>query len=353
MTPAGLDYGPTLNTAGKTQPRLQIMPDIVNTPLKKVKILQSVQPRDSIDQELVGEWAELLIADPSFQMPPGVAYQNPKTHEIVLSDAFHRHAAYVIAERTLFPLEIREGDAEDASLNALTANSKHGRQLNRFERSAAIQKFFAHSKRGDRSQADIADLFGVSVTTVERALAEGRKQGKIEHSRQSNIEKSPSNEGNSTGGLSTREPKERFSAEVLEAINKIGECNQHAKTALLNGSIRKPDDELLSFSELDCPRQVQLAPYFLTADLSLKAAINAISKRPTDVDCRVRELIQYAQLKGVDQSFYYFEDSVEVTVTLLAQTPASEPVQKTLSAKAKVEAALGVPAPVEESEDLI
>lgn len=281
--------------------------DIQNIAVKKLKILSSVQPRESIDQDTASGWAELLAEDPTFQFPPGVAFQNPRTHDIVLADGFTRQSAYVIAERTLMPIDVREGDEGDATWFALGANNKHGRPLSPLERHGAIEKALRHRNRAELTNKELARALGVSLRMVERTITVSKKAA--------------------TKDRIDKMPKDKFSAEALAAIDKIGLCNEQAKIAILQGAIKKPDDELIAFAEYDCALQLKLAPFFFTAELTLANAINAIEKRPTAIDRPLEEYILYTMMRGVDQQFYFFSDTVEVHIGLLAQTPEASIVK--------------------------
>lgn len=278
------------------------MSEIENVPVRKLKCLHNVQPREEIDGERVQAMAELLMEDPEFQFEPGKAFRNPRNGDLLVADGFTRRAAYEVAERHLMPMDIEEGDEGDASWYALSANARHGKPLTTSETHLAIGRALEHRNRKDMSQEQLAKMLGISARTIRRHVEEHRPKPK------KSVERGES------------EPKEKFSAEVIEAIDKIGECLPNAKIAILNGSIKKPEDELIAFAELDCETQTKLASYFFTADLSLKGAINAATKRPADVDSAIRDYINYTQLKGVGQTWYFFGDSVSVEICLLIET---------------------------------
>lgn len=307
--------------------------DIQNIAVKKIRILASVQPRDAIDEEVASGWAELLIEDPEFQMPAATAFQNPETQDVILSDGFTRLRAYMIAERHLMPVDVKEGDSEDAAWFAMFANGKHGRPLSQWERRAAIEKALSHRNRGEMTQEEIAKLFGVSLRTVATVASEHRKTGRNPQSPSENVQNCTS----SVPTLSKGEKKERFSPEILEAIDKVGACLPNAKVAILNGSINKPEDELLAFAELDCETQVKLAQYFFSGGMSLKNALNTIAKRPTSDERPMREFLAYAQMHGTDQTFYFYDDTIEVFIGLLAQTPPEQITHTTTRQTVSVE----------------
>lgn len=293
------------------------MSDIQNLPCKKLLIRQAVQPREELDDELVQSFAELLMEDPEFQFEPVVAFQTPRNGDLIVADGFHRVAGYKTAERTLIPVLVHEGDEGDASWYALTANSRHGKPLNRQETYDAVVKALDHRNRKELSFAQLGKLFGRAERTIYRINQEYRKAP----------------EKKKTSESSEREQKEKFSPEVIEAIDKIGSCLPNAKVAILNGSIKKPEDELIAFAELDCETQTKLASYFFTHSMTLKGAMNAAAKRPSDIDAPMRDFIQYTQLRGVGQTWYFHGDTVSVEVTLLVETPEEE-VTKPIKSKA-------------------
>ncbi len=296
--------------------------NIESIPVRKIKKLKSVQPRFETDQERVGDFAELLMENDQFEFPPLIVFRNGGD-EVILADGFTRHGAYEVAERKLVACDVREGGELEASWFALSANMRHGTPLNRDEKRVVLYKALDHPNRGHMSIDELAHMLGVSARTVDRAIADRKVEARKE--------KAPKKE------------KAAWSSEAMAAIVKIGECNEAAKVGLLDGSIKKPEDELIAFAEYNCEQQLRLAPLFFLRDLTLKQAINLLAQRPTDPDVKMRDYLHYAMMRGTHQSWTFFDDTIEVTVNLLRETQPQEIVRPAKKAK---------PAPVE-AEELI
>ena len=84
-----------------------------------------LQPRETIDLDLVAEYAEAIEAGAIF--PPVVAFQNGAA-ELLLADGWHRRYAHAKAGREVIKVEVRKGDRMDALRHSLSANATHGRQ---------------------------------------------------------------------------------------------------------------------------------------------------------------------------------------------------------------------------------
>lgn len=284
--------------------------NIESIPVRQIKTLKSVQPRFETDQERVGDFAELLMENEDFEFPPLTIFRDAYGANI-LADGFTRIGAYLIAERKLVACEVKDGDEAAASWYALGANMRHGTPLSRDEKRVVLYKALDHPNRGALTQDEIADMIGVSRSTVTRAIADRKVEARKE--------KAPKKE------------KAPYSAEAMAAIVKIGECNEAAKVGLLDGSIKKPEDELIAFAEYNCEQQLRLAPLFFLRDLTLKQAINLLAQRPTDPDVKMRDYLHYAMMRGTHQSWQFYDDSIEVTVNLLRETAPAEIVRPSKS----------------------
>ncbi len=281
--------------------------NIESIPVRSIKKLAAVQPRFQIDSERVGDFAELLNETPEFDFPPLDVFRDPKTERLVLADGFTRHQAYLVADRARVACFVFEGDENAASWHALGANMRHGAPLTSEERKAAIYKALSHPNAADKTQEQIAQMLGVSTRTIGRAISD-REQEKRE-------KKAP-------------KAKEGLSAEALEAINRIGHCSPGIKEAFLNGALKKPEDELIAYSELDCEQQARLAYAFLTLNMNLRTAQNVIRKRPQDPKQQVIDYLHYTRTMGESQSWTFFDDTMEMTITMLHE-PARELARET------------------------
>jgi hypothetical protein len=278
--------------------------NIESIPVGKIKVFTTVQPREVIDAERVGDFVSLLEENPAFEFPPLDVFRDPKTGTIIVADGFTRHQAYDVSGRKRVPCNVHEGSKADAEWFALFANVRHGLPLSREERKAAIYRALDHPKRDDFKLPELAEMLGVSVSTIDRAISDRK------------IEKAKAKADKKT--------KPEFSPELLEAIERIGECNIRAKEGILQGSIKKPEDELIRFSEFPCEQQLRLAPFFLSTDFTLREALNHLAKRPSDPQARMKEFLHYAMMVGISQEWMFYDDTIRVDITLLRETQPNE-----------------------------
>lgn len=298
--------------------------NIESIPVRDIKKLKAVQPRFEINSERVGDFADLLLQNDEFDFPPLTVFRDPLTGELVLADGFTRHGAYLVAERKRVPCDVLDGDEWAASWFALGANMTHGAPLTREERRVVLFKALDHPNRGERTNAQVAEMLGISLKTVERAITERNTENRDKKSKKEKL---------------------RFSDEALEAIEKIGQCNEGAKDALLSGTIKKPEDELIAYSELDCPEQLRLAPLFFSRGFNLRDSINLLANRPADAHDRLERFIDYTLMRGCAQAWQFHGDTVEVSITLMRETAPTELVRPS---KPKKTAPVQVLEPVEE-----
>src|SRR4051794_22022691 len=93
----------------------------------------SVNPRFKVDEALVEEYAET----PAAEFPPVRVYAL-RDGRLLLSDGFHRVGAARLRGEAEIVADLREGTYEEAIEHAFTANVRHGKQLTREEKTAAV-----------------------------------------------------------------------------------------------------------------------------------------------------------------------------------------------------------------------
>ena len=98
---------------------------VASMPLDALTLDVELQPRETIDLELVAEYAEAIAAGAVF--PPVTVFQNGKA-ELLLADGWHRFYGHERAGRDQIEVEVIEGDRLAALRFSLAANAKHGRR---------------------------------------------------------------------------------------------------------------------------------------------------------------------------------------------------------------------------------
>ncbi len=129
--------------------------------LNQVVVDDDIQPRaKGLDQKHVDELADALRDGK--KLPPVVVYDVGDA--FLLSEGFHRHAAYTQAKKTHIPCEVRAGTREECKLNALASNQGHGLKRTNADKLRALVEVAAMQPKW--SDGKIADFIGVSRNFV-------------------------------------------------------------------------------------------------------------------------------------------------------------------------------------------
>jgi uncharacterized ParB-like nuclease family protein len=128
--------------------------------LNAIRIDGGTQPREHIDMEVVGDYAEAIKV--GIEFPPVVVFHDGA--EYWLADGFHRWHAHNQAEKASIEANVCPGSLDDAKLFASGSNGDHGlRRTNADKRLAVLM---AVGVKGDWSDTKIAEHCGVSVPFV-------------------------------------------------------------------------------------------------------------------------------------------------------------------------------------------
>lgn len=135
--------------------------------IKAIRIDGGTQPRESINMETVGDYAEGVKA--GIEFPPVVVFHDGA--EYWLADGFHRFHAHTKADRASIAADVRQGTLDDAKLFASGSNSGHGLRRTNADKRLAVQ--MALGVKADWSDSRIASHVGVShpfVADVRRSI---------------------------------------------------------------------------------------------------------------------------------------------------------------------------------------
>jgi hypothetical protein len=119
----------------------------------------SVNPRFKVDQTVVEEYAET----PAPEFPPIRVYRLPDGRMLV-SDGFHRVGAAQVRGESEILADVRDGTYEEAVEHAFTANVRHGKQLTREEKTAAVLRL--REMHPDWSHAQVASALDLRPDRV-------------------------------------------------------------------------------------------------------------------------------------------------------------------------------------------
>ena len=138
-------------------------------PIELPRIDADTQSRIAIDEDTVGEYADLITdADGEWPCPPIDVFFDGTDHTV--ADGFHRLLAALRTKRGSIPCTVRQGTAKDARIFGMTANDHHGLRMTRADKRACVEWLLVEG--GKMTQAAIAKAAGVSVRTVRTVVAD-------------------------------------------------------------------------------------------------------------------------------------------------------------------------------------
>ncbi|MGN6143520.1 MAG: ParB/RepB/Spo0J family partition protein [Mesorhizobium sp.] len=136
--------------------------------LDAIQIDGGTQSRDTLNDQVVNEYAEAIKAGATF--PPIVVFYDGKKHW--LADGFHRFHAYQKAGKTKVAADVRQGTRRDAILFSVGANETHGLRRTRDDKRRAVLTLLNDAEWSTKPETWIAETCRVSRTLVRAMLAE-------------------------------------------------------------------------------------------------------------------------------------------------------------------------------------
>lgn len=128
--------------------------------LSEVSLDHNLQPRVTITDAIVDEYAEAMMRGESF--PPVVIFNDGATNW--LADGYHRYKAAQKADLESISAEFRSGTKLDALRYALSANATHGLRRSQADRRRAV--LIALQEFSELSDREIGRLVKVDGKTV-------------------------------------------------------------------------------------------------------------------------------------------------------------------------------------------
>lgn len=134
------------------------MTETKNVKISDIKIDGGTQPRESIDESLVAEYAEAMAGGAKF--PPVVVFNDGVKHW--LADGFHRTHAARRAELSEIAAEVHNGTKRDAILYSVGANAAHGQRRTNADKRKAVMTLLNDEEWAKWSDREIARRCAVS-----------------------------------------------------------------------------------------------------------------------------------------------------------------------------------------------
>ena len=136
--------------------------------LPNIRPDQSAQPRESLHNDRIAEYAESMKAGDQF--PPLTVFHDGEVYW--LADGFHRFYAAQHAGRKHIRCYVRQGGLRDAILYSVGANAKHGLPRTDEDKRRAVVRLLADAEWGAWSDNDIRKQCKVSLSFVQKLRKE-------------------------------------------------------------------------------------------------------------------------------------------------------------------------------------
>jgi hypothetical protein len=145
--------------------------------IAKIRLDGGTQPRETLDQATVDEYAEAMGNKVTF---PDVTVFYDET-DYWLVDGFHRVAAAKKKGKATINVEIRPGNLSEAQLYSFGVNKAHGLRRTNEDKCRAVKATLEHDLSDDWSDRRIAEHCGVDDKMVSRLRAEMVSGGSKSH----------------------------------------------------------------------------------------------------------------------------------------------------------------------------
>jgi hypothetical protein len=228
--------------------------------LDAIRIDGGTQCRLVIDQPTVYNYLEAMKEGDEFPLLETVF--DGSTHW--LTDGFHRYHAYKLLGIKDIEVKYKPGTLQDAQVEALKANSKHGKPLTNDDKRNKVEMALKIEGFADKSNYEIAKLCQVSQPFVasvrDPAKKEKQAQDKIKHAKKKAQE--DTNQISSTETTPRENPYagEAPSDEEIKASELAMQADQDAMYKLLESDepLKVAHEEIKKLNHLNAQLEVRL-----------------------------------------------------------------------------------------------
>ena len=250
--------------------------------LKSVRLDGDTQPRQFVNEDVVADYAELLLEDAKF--PPVVVFHDGANYW--LADGFHRFHANKKAGFLDIEAEVHNGTRRDAILWSVGCNADHGLRRTNEDKRKAVTTLINDMEWSEWSDSEIARACHVSHTFVGRikksvGLAQTEKKYTTKHGTEAKM-KMPS------------EPIVMKPAEVVPDNDPLHElATAHAELAEENAKLL----DRLAIQQMDAtPEEKQQAAETLeslrTQVKTLEAELRAVKNSRDQLQAKNADMIK-------------------------------------------------------------
>lgn len=142
------------------------MPSKHEMAIENIEATQATQVRTKLNKDVIDQYQQDLEDGAIF--PPVVVFAEEGSSRHILADGFHRLIAHVNAEREMIEVEVHVGGMHEALVHALSANRVHGLRRTNSDKINAVKLALKDPAISQHTQQEIADICGVSRSTVVR-----------------------------------------------------------------------------------------------------------------------------------------------------------------------------------------
>ena len=140
--------------------------------LKKVIADKQIQPRESICESVVDDYADRMNEGDVF--PDVVVFYDGKKYW--LADGFHRYSASKKIKKDTILATVKEGTKRDAIWYATGANAHHGNRLNNADKRKILKTILQDEEWSKNSNVSIAKHIGCSEGLVRKLIDESQEK---------------------------------------------------------------------------------------------------------------------------------------------------------------------------------
>ena len=134
--------------------------------IDEIEATQATQVRKKIHKDTVEAYMQDILDGQ--KMPAVTVFSEKGSARFILADGFHRLLAAVNAEKEEIEVDVIEGGMHAALVYALQANRAHGLRRSNADKVNGVQMALKDPALSQLTQAEIADICGVSIKTVQR-----------------------------------------------------------------------------------------------------------------------------------------------------------------------------------------
>lgn len=205
--------------------------------LSQVTLDASTQSRSKVDQNTVERYTQLIALGKSF--PPLVVFGETN----ILADGWHRYHAYKKAGIIDVEIHRMDGDRRDAEFYALSANNEHGLPMDMEDCRRNARRLLTDPEWCKISDRKIAELVGLSDTTVLRIRRALEDEGKIEPKTSNRIKSASEKQIVSSEPNESRPEDLQQIKELSDVVSELSEENQKLRDIVAIGAWDATDIE--------------------------------------------------------------------------------------------------------------